>query len=53
MSIDQHTFPVTKTSDSKIKYFDWDHLDFGKNFSDHMFVMEYSDGVWGQGEIES
>lgn len=51
MSIDQHTFPVTKTSDSKIKYFDWDHLDFGKNFSDHMFVMEYSDGVWGQGEI--
>lgn len=51
MSIDQHTFPVTKTSDSKIKYFDWDHLDFGKNFSDHMFLMEYSDGGWGQGEI--
>ena len=51
MSIDQHTFPVTKTSDSKIKYFDWDHLDFGKNFSDHMFLMEYSDGAWEQGEI--
>ena len=51
MSTDLYTFPVTKTSESKIKYFDWDHLDFGKNFSDHMFLMEYKDGKWGQGEI--
>ena len=51
MSTDLYTFPVTKTSDSKIKYFDWDHLDFGKNFSDHMFLMEYKDGAWSQGEI--
>ena len=51
MSTDLYTFPVTKTSESKIKYFDWDHLDFGKNFSDHMFLMEYKDGEWGQGEI--
>ncbi|MBL6668174.1 MAG: branched-chain amino acid aminotransferase [Crocinitomicaceae bacterium] len=51
MSTDLYTFLVTKTSESKIKYFDWDHLDFGKNFSDHMFLMEYKDGEWGQGEI--
>ena len=51
MSTDLYTFPVTKTSESKIKYFDWDHLDFGKNFSDHMFLMEYDNGSWGQGEI--
>ena len=51
MSTDLYTFPITKTSESKIKYFDWDHLDFGKNFSDHMFLMEYDNGSWGQGEI--
>lgn len=51
MSTELFTFPITKTSDSKIKYFDWDHLDFGKNFSDHMFMMEYKDGAWCPGEI--
>ena len=51
MSTDLYTFPITKTSESKIKYFDWDHLDFGKNFSDHMFLMEYDNGSWGRGEI--
>ena len=51
MSTETYTFPITKTTHSKLSYFDWDHLHFGKDFSDHMFMMEYKDGKWEQGEI--
>jgi branched-chain amino acid aminotransferase len=51
MSTETHSFPITKTTHSKLSYFDWDHLHFGKDFSDHMFLMEYKDGQWSQGEI--
>ena len=51
MSTETYTFPITTTTHSKLSYFDWDHLHFGKDFSDHMFMMEYRDGKWEQGEI--
>ena len=51
MPTQTYTFPITKTTHSKLSYFDWDHLHFGKDFSDHMFLMEYKDGEWSQGEI--
>lgn len=42
---------VTKTTHSRIKEVDWNNLPFGKIFSDHMLVMDYSDGEWHQPEI--
>jgi branched-chain amino acid aminotransferase len=44
-------FPVTKTSHSRISEVDFSNLKFGASFSDHMFVVDYADGRWGQGKI--
>lgn len=45
------TYKTQKNSESRFSQVDWDNLKFGKEFSDHMFVMEYADGEWQQGEI--
>lgn len=42
---------VTRTNSSKLTEVDWDNLPFGKVFSDHMLVMDYSDGEWSIPEI--
>jgi branched-chain amino acid aminotransferase len=42
---------VTRTSSSKLTQVDWDNLPFGKVFSDHMLLMDYTDGKWGVPEI--
>ena len=42
---------ITKTANSHIGAVDWDNLPFGRVFSDHMLVMDYSDGEWHQPEI--
>lgn len=44
-------FPITLNTDSHLSAVNWDLLPFGKIFSDHMFVMEYANGAWQQGEI--
>ncbi len=44
-------FPVTHTTQSHLSAVDWENLPFGKIFADHMFVMEYANGEWQQGEI--
>lgn len=36
---------------SKINQVDWDNLPFGKVFTDHMLVMDYTDGKWQTPEI--
>lgn len=51
MSVSTINFTIQKAENSNIKAVDWDNLPFGKVFSDHMFLMEYADGVWQQGEI--
>lgn len=38
--------PVTKVSKSKLSEIDFNHLPFGKYFTDHMLVADYTDGVW-------
>lgn len=44
-------FPITKTTAPKVKP-DPDHLRFGQTFTDHMFLMEYSDeNGWHNGRI--
>lgn len=40
--------PVGK---SRITEVDFDNLKFGASFADHMFVVDYQNGQWGQGEI--
>jgi len=42
---------VSKVLESAIDKMDWENLQFGRVFSDHMFVMEYSDGSWKNPEI--
>lgn len=44
-------FKISKTSDSKLSQVDWENLQFGKVFSDHMLVMDFKDGKWQQPEI--
>jgi len=37
---------VEKTKNSKISKVDFNNLPFGKVYTDHMFICEYSDGQW-------
>jgi len=41
---------VTKAAKLKKKP-DFNNLGFGKYFTDHMLIMRYSDGAWGEPEI--
>lgn len=43
---------LEKTKKSKLSETDFDNLSFGKSFSDHMLVVNYSDGKWGDVEIK-
>ena len=45
-------FDVHRTATSRINQVDFDNLEFGRVFSDHMFVMEYENGKWSRGKIE-
>jgi len=42
---------IRSTENSRISSFDFNNIDFGKNFSDHMFLAEYADGAWQKQEI--
>lgn len=39
---------IIPNENSGLHEIDFDNLVFGKKFSDHMFVMEYENGSWGQ-----
>ena len=41
---------ITLTSKPKAKP-DFSKLGFGKYFTDHMLLMEYHDGAWGEPQI--
>ncbi len=45
-------WPVKKTKKSRLAEVDFDHLNFGRVFSDHMFVATYEDGAWREVNIE-
>ena len=51
MSVSTINFSIQKAETSNFNAVDWDNLPFGKVFSDHMFLMEYADGEWKQGQI--
>ena len=42
---------ITKTAHSKLKDIDFNNIPFGKYTSDHMFMMDYADGAWGEFRI--
>lgn len=42
---------IRKTEHSKINDIDFSNLTFGQNFTDHMFVCEYTNGAWLTPEI--
>ncbi len=48
---DTLTVKVTHTKESRVNQVDWANLPFGKIFSDHMLIMDYSNGEWHQPEI--
>ena len=37
---------INHITQSRISEVDFEHLGFGKVFSDHMFVSDYKDGEW-------
>lgn len=48
----EYTFPVTRTANPKPRPQDENQLGFAKYFTDHMFVMDYDEGMgWHDGRI--
>ena len=43
---------INRVKESRISQIDWENLPFGREFSDHMLVMNYSDGQWQAPEIK-
>ena len=43
---------IDKTEHSRINELDFNNLQFGKLYSDHMLVAYYNDGVWGKPVIQ-
>lgn len=46
MAISTNNISVEKSKTSKIENVDFSNLDFGRTFTDHMFVCDYEDGKW-------
>ncbi|MEI6091558.1 MAG: branched-chain amino acid aminotransferase [bacterium] len=44
-------FKITKVTESKRNKVDYDNLGFGVYMSDHVYVSDYADCVWNEGEI--
>lgn len=51
MQTKSNVFPIHLNEDSQLNQVDWDNLEFGKTFSDHMFIMDYENGKWVNGKI--
>ena len=50
--IDTLNISITKTTQSKIHQIDFQNIQFGKIYSDHMFTAEYENGEWKNLRIE-
>lgn len=42
---------IEKTKESRVTHYDINDVPFGKCFSDHMFIAEYTDGKWQNATI--
>jgi len=45
------TMEITKTQSSRISSVDFENLEFGRMFSDHMIDMKYNNGAWQDPQI--
>lgn len=46
-----NTIRIERNLPSKLASIDWNHLPFGRLFSDHMLVMDYCNGAWQEPAI--
>ena len=49
--LDLLSIRTQRTTASRLATLDADHLEFGKLFSDHMFVVDFHDGEWQDAQI--
>ncbi|MBG8552609.1 branched-chain amino acid aminotransferase [Hymenobacter guriensis] len=49
--LDTLTIQTQRTTASRLSQLDPEHIEFGKIFADHMFVVDYSDGQWQEPQI--
>ncbi|MCB9081360.1 MAG: branched-chain amino acid aminotransferase [Lewinellaceae bacterium] len=42
----KNNIKITKTQSSRLSTVDFNNLPFGRIFSDHMFIVDYENGVW-------
>jgi branched-chain amino acid aminotransferase len=49
--LETSTINTTRTAQSRISELDFDNIEFGKIFADHMFMVDYVDGQWQQPQI--
>ncbi|MCH8331131.1 MAG: branched chain amino acid aminotransferase, partial [Bacteroidetes bacterium] len=47
-----YSISLNPTTNSRISEFDFNNIQFGKVFSDHMFMADYQDGSWKDLRIE-
>ncbi len=45
------TIPIQRVAQSRIAELDFNNMEFGKQFSDHMLVADYKDGAWQTPQI--
>lgn len=46
MSLSEFPIKIDRSPSTQLQSIDWDNLPFGKIFTDHMFMMDYSDKKW-------
>jgi len=46
-----YTIKIEKVKQSRISEVDFNNIQFGKNFSDHMFIADFYDGEWRDARI--
>lgn len=49
--MDLMNIQINKVAQSRVSQVDFDKLVFGKYFSDHMYIVDFVDGVWQQPQI--
>ena len=49
--MDKTKIIINKTTSSRLKEVDFDSIQFGREFSDHMFMADYTNGAWKNFEI--
>ena len=46
-----YSIKVERTKESRISQVDFNNIQFGKNFADHMFIADFYDGEWRDARI--